>query len=491
MRTTDTTITSTISSAISSDFHSLATISWLGSAYLVALAATQPLSGKLSDIFGRRNSFIVVSILFAVGNLVCGLAQSQVVLILGRVLAGIGGGGCNSMSNFIASDHIPLKERGFWQGIANIIFAVGVGLGGVVGGVLNDTWGWRWAFIILGPWSLISAIGGAIYIPPKTSQKEGLSIQLKRIDFGGCFTLVSSLTLLLLGLNEEQQGLTVEIALPLSAGLFVLFLIIEWRYAQEPVIPLSLISTRPILATYFSAWFMTMMFYTLMFYIPIYFQLLGLNTSETGVRILVEPVGGGIGAFLAGLALQATGRYELLNLLGSVISIAGAIGFATMDLGTTLILPAFYMFFNGLGFGMRQTVLLVGLIGSVDHEQHAIATSVLDAFRSSGAVVGLSFAGALFRYQVNRPLKLQDIRDPLEEGPRSTSLSEALGCLSKGQDYCHTLKEIYMSSLHWTFLLALSFAVASFFCGLFVGNTRSDRRLYNSLVDSQSADEED
>ena len=69
-------------------------------------------------------------------------------MILGRVVAGIGGGGLGAISTFVGSDLIPLRRRGVWQGFGNICFGVGASVGGVLGGWINDTWGWRNAFLI-------------------------------------------------------------------------------------------------------------------------------------------------------------------------------------------------------------------------------------------------------------------------------------------------------------------------------------------------------
>ena len=144
----DSTIVATLSAPISASFNSLSLLSWLASAYFIANAALQPISGRLTDILSRRTGLIFSNIFFAAGNLICGLATSERVMIFGRVVAGMGGGGLNAISTFVASDLIPLRRRGVWQGFGNISFGLGASLGGVFGGWINDTWGWRKAFLI-------------------------------------------------------------------------------------------------------------------------------------------------------------------------------------------------------------------------------------------------------------------------------------------------------------------------------------------------------
>ena len=144
----DSTIVATLSAPISASFNSLSLLSWLASAYFIANAALQPISGRLTDILSRRTGLVFSNIFFAAGNLICGLATSEWVMIFGRVIAGMGGGGLNAISTFVASDLIPLRRRGVWQGFGNISFGLGASLGGVFGGWINDTWGWRKAFLI-------------------------------------------------------------------------------------------------------------------------------------------------------------------------------------------------------------------------------------------------------------------------------------------------------------------------------------------------------
>lgn len=144
----DSTIVATLSAPISASFNSLSLLSWLASAYFIANAALQPISGRLTDILSRRTGLVFSNIFFAAGNLICGLATSEWVMIFGRVVAGMGGGGLNAISTFTASDLIPLRRRGVWQGFGNISFGLGASLGGVFGGWINDTWGWRKAFLI-------------------------------------------------------------------------------------------------------------------------------------------------------------------------------------------------------------------------------------------------------------------------------------------------------------------------------------------------------
>lgn len=192
----DSTVIATLSAPISTSFSSLGLLSWLASAYLIANAACQPLSGRLTDIFSRKTGLVVANLLFAIGNLICGLATTEWAMIAGRVIAGMGGGCLMSISTFLASDLVPLRRRGVQQGLGNLFYGAGAGLGGLFGGLVNDNWGWRVAFLIQVPLVMISGIlvFFLVDVPPKKSDKS----KLARVDFAGAITLLIFLVLLLL-----------------------------------------------------------------------------------------------------------------------------------------------------------------------------------------------------------------------------------------------------------------------------------------------------
>lgn len=129
---------------IGSDLNALNSTSWIATAYFLTLTSFQPLYGKLSDIFGRKECLLFAYTIFGIGCLGCGLAQTMGQLCVARGIAGIGGGGMNSVVSILISDIVPLRDRGLWQGYINVIFASGTSTGAPLGGILADSIGWRW-----------------------------------------------------------------------------------------------------------------------------------------------------------------------------------------------------------------------------------------------------------------------------------------------------------------------------------------------------------
>jgi MFS family permease len=376
---TDSTIIATLTGPISSEFNSLSLMSWLATAYLISNAACQPISGRLTDIFGRGPGLVFSNIMFAAGNLICGLARDENVMILGRVIAGIGGGGLMSISTFIASDLIPLRQRGIVQGIGNICYGSGAMLGGVFGGLLNDhtKLGWRLAFLIQVPPVLVSAVLAAVLVKirPKQSDKSFLA----RIDFGGVFLTVAFLVLLLLGLNSggNQVPWTHPLPLtsiPLSVVAFVGFLWWESK-ARQPIIPVKLLFTRTVLAACVANLLCTMVVITGMFYVPLYLQVLGDSATSAGLKILPAPVGVSIGSVAAGYIMKKTGRYVRLSVVNMLIMIVGLVLFTLQNETTPVWMTCVAFFLVGSGYGAILTTTLLACISAVEHSQQAVITS--------------------------------------------------------------------------------------------------------------------
>ena len=236
-------------------------LSWLATGYLVANSACQPLSGKLTDIFGRRSGLLFSNFFFGVGTLICGLAPNAPTIIAGRVIAGIGGGGLTCITTFVTSDLVPLRKRGLWQGYGNVVFGMGMGLGGIVGGGFADNVSWRWAFLFQVPFIVVSTImvWFLIDIPINPSKKPAL----RRIDFLGAVTLVASLVLVLLGLNTGGNQLPWSHPLVITSLVLALVTLSAFLYIEstpswvpEPMIPVSLIiRSRTVFTSYGVNWY--------------------------------------------------------------------------------------------------------------------------------------------------------------------------------------------------------------------------------------------
>ncbi|ORY71145.1 major facilitator superfamily transporter [Pseudomassariella vexata] len=441
----DASIIATLSAPISSEFKSLSLVSWLATAYLIANAACQPISGRLTDIFGRGPGLVFSNIFFAAGNLICGLAQSERVMIFGRVIAGIGGGGLMSITTFLGTDLVPLRKRGIIQGIGNICYGSGAMLGGVFGGLINDytSHGWRLAFLIQVPPVLVSAclVAYLVRIPPKISQKSYLA----RIDFVGAFLIIVFLVFLLLGLNAggnlvpwvHPLPLT---TIPLSIVALVGFVLWEARAAQ-PVIPVRLLTHRTVFTSCFTNLFCTMANMMTLFYVPIYLQVRGGTATQAGLVILFAPIGVSICSIGSGYLMKKTGRYVGLGILALLLQLASVIILTTLDETSPPWKLRLSFFLLGAGYGSMLTITLIACLSAVDHSQQAPITSATYAFRSVGGTVGITIASAVYQNVLKTELweRFGDLPGAAEEIGRIRDDLDELKHLPVGWDVAEVI----------------------------------------------------
>lgn len=144
----DTTIITTALPTISEYFHSNAGYTWIGSAYLLANAASVPSWGKFSDIWGRKPILLVASGVFFVGSLLAAVSVSIGMLITARAIQGIGGGGLIILVNICITDLFSMRARGAYYGIIGMVWAFASAVGPILGGVFTEKVSWRWCFYI-------------------------------------------------------------------------------------------------------------------------------------------------------------------------------------------------------------------------------------------------------------------------------------------------------------------------------------------------------
>ncbi|KAF7927489.1 uncharacterized protein EAE98_005871 [Botrytis deweyae] len=458
----DSTVIATLSASISTSFNSLSLLSWLASAYLIANAACQPLSGRLTDIFSRRTGLIVSNVLFAVGNLICGLAKNEWVMIFGRVVAGCGGGGLMAISTFVGSDLVPLRKRGVVQGIGNICYGTGAGLGGIFGGWVNDTWGWRMAFLAQVPFIIVSGIlvTCLVNIPPKKSEKSKLS----RVDFMGSFALVLTLVLLLLGLNSGGNIVPwnhplVYVSLPLSLVSLLGFIYIELYIASEPVIPVRLLANRTVLAACLTNWFVTMVVFMIIFYVPLYYQVRGESTTASGMRLIPQSIGASVGSLGSGIIMNRTGKYKSISLITLTMLVIGTGLLATLDSNSPDWPIYIYLSLTGIGYGATLTTTLLAIISAVSHDHHSVITSASYAFRSTGSTIGITIASAVYQNILKSDLweKFGDRPNAEEIIGRIRDSFDDLNKLPEG--WKEGVTESFMDAFRGVFLTALGFAI--------------------------------
>ncbi|KAK1236672.1 hypothetical protein PQX77_000028 [Marasmius sp. AFHP31] len=488
----DGTVVATLLAPIGSDFKKSNQASYIGTSYLLSVCCFTPLYGRLSDILGRKGAMLLALTLFGSGTILCGLATSMEMLIVARAVAGMGGGGVMTVSSIVVTDFIPLNQRGLYQGMANILYGLGAGIGGPLGGWINDIFGWKSAFFFQAPvlvFSFTLVIWKVNIKLPSEVQDLSLADKLRRIDSLGSLTLVGTVGTLLLGFSLKT---TEELpwSHPLIYGLFVaslvcgaLFVIVETKVAAFPVMPLRLVKQRTPLAVALSNLFGSMAAFSVVCYTIFhwcdrfntpdidlrdlrtlqYFSAVYLySAADSGLHLLPHSVAISTGSVFAGWVMRRTGKLYTLTLLSALSALSATILIVFWDRNT----PAFHLWFDIVpqGFGMASliTCTLIAMIAGVEKHEMAVATGITYLFRTTGQVLGVSLSGATLQAVLLRKLR-ERIQGPgsaelIYEIQHSTLVIRTLSPeLKKAaiDSYADALRVVFICQAVWNFLAFL------------------------------------
>ncbi|KAI9376688.1 major facilitator superfamily-domain-containing protein [Aspergillus egyptiacus] len=405
---------------IGSELRALNLTSWIATSYFLTLTSFQPLYGKLSDIFGRKACLLFAYAVFGTGCLFCGLAQNIYQLIAARVFQGVGGGGMTTVVSILLSDIVPLRDRGVWQGVINIIFATGSGIGAPLGGVLSDYIGWRWAFVAQFPLCIIAFTMVSVMLDLPAPEDSHWKDRLRRIDFLGAVVLIGAVLGFLVGFDRGSNvswtmPLTVA-SLSVSVCLFALFVVVEIYYAAEPFAPGHIIFDRGFVAAYGCNFFSFGGWLSGLFYLPLYFQAMdGVSATGAGLRLLPCIISGVSGSLFAGFVMKWTGKFYWLTVAGYTSLTLGLVviflfsGIVTDSLVPIIIGTVACSFGNGIGV----TTTLISLISNATPEDQAVVTACSYLFRSLGSVIGLSLTSTVVQQALRGRLRfaLRDSKD--------------------------------------------------------------------------------
>ena len=391
----DQNIVSTALPRIVSDLGGIAHLSWVVTAFLVTSTVTTPLYGKLSDMYGRKPLFFTAIIIFLIGSILCGLAETMFQLILFRALQGLGAGGLITLAQTTIGDLIVPRELCKYQGIFGAVFAACSVAGPILGGFITDALSWRWIFYVNLPVGAAALFLIAIGLRTKCNRHR------HRIDYtGAAFLTCGTVALLLLlswGGTVYPWLSPVILALAVLAAVFYTVLIGQERRASEPIFPPHLFTNPVFLIGVSVIGLNTMALMGSLVFLPLFFQVvLGASPSRAG--LMMAPMMGGVivAAVTGGRLVSAFGRYKIFPVLGLLV---GTVSFLTLAwcafTGQSLPLIETALVSLGCGLGLVMPNLTVAIQNSVERTDMGAATSVSGFIRSLGGALGVAIAGTV------------------------------------------------------------------------------------------------
>ncbi|RYV51137.1 DHA2 family efflux MFS transporter permease subunit [Pengzhenrongella frigida] len=399
----DQTIVATSIRTIGDSLHGLSLQAWVTTAYLITSTIATPLYGKLSDVYGRKPFYLLAIVLFLIGSLLSGTADSMYQLAIYRGVQGLGAGGLMSLAITILGDLVPPRERARYQGMFLAVFGTSSVLGPVIGGFFAgaDTIlgiaGWRWVFLINIPIGIIGliVITKVLHLPPLPKVKH-------RIDWPGALALVIGLVPLLLVAEQGRawgwdSGWSL-VCYALGVVGLGLFLLAERVAGEDALLPLYLFRNRTFAIGAGANTIIGLGMFGALATLPLYLQIAkNMSPTEAGLALIPLTVGIMSGSIIAGQLTSRTGRYKVFPVVGTTLMALGALLLSRLTVDTSMVMIGGFTIVFGLGLGLSMQPLILAVQNAVPPKEMGVATSSSLFFRQVGGTLGTAvFLSILF-----------------------------------------------------------------------------------------------
>jgi EmrB/QacA subfamily drug resistance transporter len=376
-------------------------LQWVADAYALSLASFLLTTGVLADMYGRRMIFSVGLVIFTLGSLLCGVAQSPVMLIVSRAAQGIGGSMMFATSLALLAHSFRGKERAVAFGAWGAVTGIATGVGPVLGGILTTDVSWRSIFLVNLPVGVI-ALGVTLW-----RVEESRAEHRPTPDWPGFVTLTVGLVGVVYGLIRASEidwsdaGVIISLVV---GGLSVLAFVVVEAKVEHPLFDLSLFRIPTFLGGSIAAFGMNGSLYALFLYLVLYLQdILGFSALQTGLRLLVVSGATFVAASLSG---RFSSRLPVRWMIGvGLLMVGGGLWWMsglTASSGWTALVPGFIL--GGIGSGLVNPPLASTAVGVVPHQKSGMASGVNSTFRQIGIAAGIAVFGTLFTARLGAQL---------------------------------------------------------------------------------------
>lgn len=467
MAAIEATIVATAMPAIVGDLGGFTRYSWVFSSYLLMNAVTVLIYGKLSDLYGRKPILTIGIIIFLIGSILCGFAESMTMLIVFRFIQGFGAGAVMPIASTIVGDIYTMEERAKIQGYLSSVWGISAILGPAIGGILVQYVSWQYVFWINVPLGILAIIGISLFLHEKVEKKK------HQIDFQGAFLLtvaISALMILLVegGTNWAWNSPQVLSLLAVTLIAFPLFVFQE-RRASEPMMPFSIWKERSIFIANMTSLTTGVMLIGISSFLPAFVQgVMEQPPIVAGFTLTTMSIGWPIAATVAGNLLLKIG-FRITAIIGGASLVIGGLMFVFLSPEMGPVWAALASFFVGVGMGMTTTSFIVSIQSTVGWEQRGVATAANMFMRNLGNTIGAALLGGILNSQLLSYIKKQGdtVSEELSLDAANILLNEEQrSALSPGVK--SVLQEGLTFSIHTVYITVLIFVLLSFALILFL-----------------------
>ncbi|TCZ80070.1 DHA2 family efflux MFS transporter permease subunit [Paenibacillus albiflavus] len=473
MSAMDNTIVAAAMGTIVSELGGLDKFVWVTSAYLIASAAGMPIFGKLSDMYGRKRFFIFGVIVFLIGSILCGTAETIVQLSIYRAIQGIGGGALMPIAFTIVFDIFPPEKRGKVAGLFGAVFGTSNLFGPLLGAYITEYYHWSGIFYVNVPIGIVVLVLISLYY------HESMEHSKQRIDWWGAGTLVTAVVSLMFAL--EFGGTTFAWDSWVIIGLFVLFVvcttlfILIERKVAEPIISFEMFARRLFASSTLAGLCYGAAFITAAVYIPIYVQgVLGGSATNSGLILLPMTLASVVASQTGGF-LTTKLSFRNIMIISAIIFISGISLLSMITPETSRTTLTMYMLITGFGVGFSFSVLSMSAIHNMEMRQRGSANSTMSFVRTIGMTLGITIFGILQRNSFSGKMTDAFAGSGASFAGDSGNAREILSQANRAKMPPEILTKIInalSSSIAQTFFWAIVPAVLAFIFVLMMGNER-------------------
>ncbi|KAG4026726.1 hypothetical protein MFRU_037g00370 [Monilinia fructicola] len=399
----DATILSVALPTIATSLHATAIQAfWCGTSFLLCSTVFQPTWAAFSHIIGRKSVLMTALFFFSIGTVLCSVASNIELLLVGRCIQGIGGGGLVGLTYVLLADMVTLRERGKWMSIISLQWAIGSVIGPVIGGAFAEKLSWRWIFWLNIPFCVVSAVGVPICL--KLNIKEGsMWTKLKAFDWLGSLLFVASTTSLLIpvtwgGVMYSWNSIRTLVPLLIGLGGLIAFVLYSIFREGDPLIRRSLFNSPTAIVAYFGTLVHGICVWSILFYMPLYFEVAKNYTPiQSGIGLFPMTFTTAPAAVVVGLIIAKTGRYRPSIWVGWAISTIGIGLLVLLKESTSTISWIFITLIPGTGLGTLFSAQGFAAQASVRNVDLPFAGAMYSFFRAFGQTIGVAISGVIFQ----------------------------------------------------------------------------------------------
>ncbi|KAH6869069.1 major facilitator superfamily transporter [Thelonectria olida] len=443
---------------------------WVGTSYLLANAVTMPFLAAIGDIFGRPIILASSVVLFAAGSAICCSARDIGVLIGGRSLQGIGGGGIVILSLVIFTDIVPLRHRPKWYGTVQAAWALGNCIGPLIGGVIAEKTTWRWIFYLMFPFCAFGLVTIPLLLTLKP-KKETLGKKLARVDWIGGFIFTSSATTFLIAISwggTQYAWASVHSLAPLILGVVGLVAVCFWEHfwAREPFLPPSLFKNASAVATFVCGGSQGLLLYGQLYWLPFYFlAVLGHSPIRTGIDLFPVTFTLIPSSIITGVLVTRfnSARYPIWA--GWAVVTAGCGVTIALKPGTHTVVWAVALVLLGFGHGSILNAQNFASQAICDSGQEASAAIMYGFLRQFGTAIGVGLGSTIFQNAMKLKLGWEGLSTDLAH--EAEAFVPRLLAMPDNAEKRQIL-DCYMYGLRGVYLGFLSLAATSFLVSLLI-----------------------